>query len=115
MRASWTIFVIFMPMIDMESSDESCILSTMHFVTEQAIRYNTSPALTFDQPLYWKGIEIQQSQDDASPFERILLRLCGLHTSVSFLGSIGHLMTSSSLQTMLESVYAENTVPYMLT
>ena len=30
--------VIFMPMIDMESSDESCILSTMHFVTEQAIR-----------------------------------------------------------------------------
>ena len=76
---------------------------------------DTSPVLTFDQPLYWKGTEIQQSQDDASPLKEILLRLGGLHTSVSFLGSIGQLMTSSSLQTMLESVYAEYTVPYMLT
>ena len=70
---------------------------------------------TFDQSLYWKGIEIQQSQDDASPLKEILLRLGGLHTSMSFLGSIGHLMTSSGLQTMLDSVYAENTVPNMLT
>ena len=107
--------VIFMPMIDMKSSDESYILSTMHFVTEQARRYNTSPILTFDQPLYWKGVEIQQSLDDTSPLKEILLRLGGVHTSMSFLGSIGHLMTSSGLQTMLESVYAENTVPHMLT
>ena len=86
----------------------------MHFVTEQARRYNTSPIMTFDQPLHWKGIEIQQSQDDASPLKEILLPLGGVHTSMSFLGSIGHLMTSSGLKTMLESVYAENTVPHML-
>ena len=82
--------VIFMPMTDMKSSDELCILSTMHFVTEEARCYNTSPILTFDQPLYWKGIEIKQSQDDASPLKEILLRLGGLHTSMSFLGSTGH-------------------------
>ena len=107
--------VIFMEMLDMKSSDESCILLTIHFVTEQARCYNTSPIPTFDQPLYWKGIEIQQSQYDASPLKGILLRLCGLHTLMSFLGSIRHLMTSSGLQTMLESVYPENTVPHMLT
>ena len=37
--------VIFIPMIDMKLSDESCILSTMHFVTEQAKHYNMSPTL----------------------------------------------------------------------
>ena len=42
--------VTFMPMIDMKSSDESCILSTMHSVTEHAKRYTMSPVLTFDQP-----------------------------------------------------------------
>ena len=106
--------IIFMPMIDMKSSDESCILSTMHFVTDQAKRYDSSPILTFDQPLYWKGIEIQQNENDSSPLKEIVFRLGGLHTSMSFLGSIGHLMTSTGLQTMLECVYAENTVPHML-
>ena len=59
--------VIFMPITDMKSSDESCILSTMHFVTEHAKRYNMSPVVTFDQPLYWKGVEIHQCEDDTSP------------------------------------------------
>ena len=51
--------VIFMPMIDMKSTDYSCILSTMHFVSNQAQKYNKSPILTFNQPLYWKALEIQ--------------------------------------------------------
>ena len=95
----------------MKSSDESCILSTMHFVIEQAKRYNMSPILTFDQPLYWKGIEIQLSEDDTSVLKKIVFRLGGLHTKMSFLGSIGDIMTSSGLQAMLETAYAENTVP----
>ena len=97
---------IFMPMIDMNLSDESCILSTTHFVTEQAKRYNMSPILTFDQPLYWKGTEIQLSEDDMSVLKKTVFRLGGLHTTISFLGSIGHIMTSSGLQAILETVYA---------
>ena len=85
-----------------------------HFVTEQAKCYNMSPILTFDQPLYWKGIEIQLSEDDINVLKKIVFRLGGLHTTMSFLGSIGHIMTSSELQAMLETVCAENTVPYML-
>ena len=86
----------------------------MHFVTEHAKHYNMSPVLTFDQPLYWKGVEIQQCEDDMSPFKDIVFQLGGLHTSMSVLRSIGHRMTSQELQSMLETVYAENTVPYML-
>jgi hypothetical protein len=40
--------VVFLPMIDMSSSDPSCIFSTITFVSKQANRYNSSPILTFD-------------------------------------------------------------------
>ena len=103
--------VIFMPMINMISNDESCISSTTDFVTEETRRYITYPILTFDRPLYWKGTEIQQSQDEANPLKEILVRLGGLHTSVNFFGidqltpmsflGINRLMTSSGLQIML--------------
>ena len=44
--------VFFMPMIDLKSSDEICIYSKMCFVSEHAKRYNYTPILTFDQPLW---------------------------------------------------------------
>ena len=43
--------VIFMPMIDMKSSNESCVLPTM-YVSNQAKQYNVDAISTFNQPLY---------------------------------------------------------------
>ena len=40
--------------------------------------------------------------------------LGGFHTEMNFLGCIGHLMDSSGLQEMLESIYAPNAVVHML-
>ena len=48
----------FEPMIDMHSSDYSCIYSTMCFVEKLAKKYDRDPVLTFDQPLYWKANDI---------------------------------------------------------
>ena len=106
--------VIFMPMIDMKSSDESCILSTMYFVSNQSNHYNVDAILTFDQPLYWKALEIQNNEDDSSQLKNIVLRLGGLHTCMRFLSSIGYLMTSTGLQRMMETLYAKHTVPHMI-
>ena len=72
--------VIFMPMIDMKFSNESCILSTMYFVSNQAKQYNVNKILTFNQPLYWKDLEIQNNLPDSSQLKQIVLRLGGLHT-----------------------------------
>ena len=36
------------------------------------------------------------------------------HTCMSFLGSIGHIMSSSGLHEVLETVYGSDTVPHML-
>ena len=47
--------IIFMPMIDMKATDDTCILSTMHFVATQTQKYNVYPIFTFAQPLYQKS------------------------------------------------------------
>lgn len=49
--------MVLMPMIDMKANDESCILSTMLFVANQAKKFNLSPILTFDQPLFQQMLE----------------------------------------------------------
>ena len=107
--------VFFMPMIDLKSSDEICIFSTMCFVSEQAKLYNYTPILTFDQPLWWKSYEIQQSESSNRDIKDIILRLGGLHTEMSFLGAIGHLMGGSGLQELLEVIYADTAVSHILT
>ena len=57
---------------------------------------------------------IVESEPEESDLRGIVLRLGGFHTEMSFLGSIGHLMDSSGLQEMLESIYAPNVVVHML-
>ena len=103
-----------MPMIDEKSSDFSCIYTTMVFIAKEAKKYDRHPLLTFDQPLYWKAIEIQRHEKKDSIVNDIVLNLGSFHTLMSFLSSIGHFMTGSGLQPLLEQVYAENTVLHIL-
>ena len=103
--------VVFLPMIDLDPSD---IYSTLNFVSKEARRHNSDPVLTFDQPLYWKGRNIIQNEPDDSALKSIVLRLCGFHTEMSFLGSIGSIMNNTGLSELLESVYAPAAVVHML-
>ena len=69
--------------------------------------------LTFDQPLYWKATEIQE-HEKYSTVKDIVLILGSFHILMSYLGSIGHLMSGTGLHSVLEQVYADKTVPHML-
>lgn len=106
----------FLPMIDMDPSDMSCIYSTLRYICSEAKRHHVTPVITFDQPLWWKAqIIIGSGTTEAdSDLEDIVLRLGGFHTEMSFLGSIGHLMSGSGLEEVLGVVYAPNTVTHML-
>ena len=106
--------VIFMPMIDMKSSNESCIYSTMIFISQQSKKFNTSPILTFDQPLWWKSVAIQNSEPPDSELKAIVLRLGGLHMQMSFMGAMGHLMSGSGIEDLLACIYAETAVTHMM-
>jgi len=106
--------VTFMPMIDVNPSDESCIYSTLLFVRDQAKKYNVTPVLTFDQPLWWKATNIISVEPESSDLHRFILRLGGLHVEMSFLGCIGQIMSDTGLRETLELVYSENAVTHML-
>ncbi|CAC5372589.1 unnamed protein product [Mytilus coruscus] len=105
---------VFLPIIDLNPSDLSCIYSTLKFICKEAHRYQKPPVVTFDQPLYWKALCIVTNEKTESDLKQIFLRLGGFHTDMSFLGSIGRLMAGSGLHELLEIVYASNAVNIML-
>lgn len=109
--------VMFLPMIDMNPSDMTCINSTLHFVSDYADyakRHDVVPVVTFDQPLWWKAMTITEGAPLDSHLHSIIPRLGGFHTLRSFLGSTGHLMSGTGLQELLEVIFAVNTVPHMI-
>ena len=106
--------VAFLPMIDMDPSDMTCIYSTLNYVSKEARRHNSDPVLTFDQPLHWKGRNIIQNEPDDNALKSIVLRLGGFHTEMNFLGSIGNIMNNTGLSELLESIYAPAAVVHML-
>ena len=106
--------IISMPMIDQKSTDPMCILSTMDVVCTLAQKYSVVLVLTFDQPLYWKAMELQASQESESTMKSCVLRLGGFHMCMSFLGTIGHIMQGSGLSSISELIYAEGSVPAIM-
>ena len=58
---------------------------------------------------------IIMSEPPGSDLRKIVLRLGGFHTEMSFLGCIGSLMAGSGLKELLEMVYAPNAVEHILT
>ena len=75
----------FLPAINLNLSDESCIYSTLLFVEQQAQQLNfLSLSITFDQPLFIKAFKILKAKDTNT-----VIRLGDFHLLMSFLGGIG--------------------------
>ena len=55
--------VFIAPVINLNLSDENCILTTLLFTQRQATSINVAtPSVTFDQPLWLKAHEIAKSK-----------------------------------------------------
>ena len=63
--------ITFLPMIDLNPSDVTCIFTTLMFVSEQPQRYGKTPVLTFDQPLYQKAMDIICLQNSSNPLHAL--------------------------------------------
>lgn len=82
--------LFFLPMIDMNPSDLSCVYSTLLLVCREARHYQRAHVLTFDQSLFWKAMTIiWMSQITAKSME---IRLGAFHTEMSSLSCIGYIM-----------------------
>ena len=76
----------FEPMFDIPSSDYSCIYSTMLFVSDLARKNGHDSVLTFDQPLYWKAMEITTHEQHKGSFNKMVIMLGTFHACMSFYG-----------------------------
>lgn len=99
--------------LDPTNPNTCTIYSALSFASKQCeIHKISSCIITFDQPLYIKAAEITASSSDLS---NVIIRLGGFHLLMSFLGSIGFIMTGSGLDALWETVYAPASVMHMLT
>lgn len=99
-------FFTFLPIVDLNPSNETCIYSTLLYIENQALQLGIPvPCVTFDQPLWIKAIKIIKSK-----LLKIVCRLGGFHTMISFVGSIGSVMKGSGLEEALETAYGPNAV-----
>ena len=76
---------LFLPMIDLDPGDLSCIYSTLQYISSHARRHNVSTVVTFHQPLWLKAVTLWASDNAISS----IINLGGFHRIMSFLGAIG--------------------------
>ncbi len=81
---------------------------------EQASHYRCIPIITFDQPLWFKALNIVHNEPNDSELKSIVLRLGAFHMQMSYLGCIGHLMVGTGLREVLELIYAGNAVDHIM-
>ena len=105
--------ITFLPTIDMSPTEPSCILSTLHYVNTMC-RGRITPVLTFDQPLYWKAMNIIANMPENSPLKNVVLRLGPFHIMMSYLASIGHIMGGSGLKDALQTIHGEVAATHVL-
>jgi len=104
----------FLPTINHNPSDISCVYSTLMHANECASLAGKTLVITFDQPLYWKAKCIVYAEPATSTLRNAIIVLGGFHTRMSFLGAFGFLMTDSRLLEILSQVYVPKTVHSML-
>ena len=98
-----------LPLIDLNPIDESCIYSTLIHTINQAKYLNIeTPCVTFDQPLWIEVFETVKTKN-----LRIVLRLGGFHSLMSFVGSVCFSMEGCGLEKFFETVYGKDTVIHM--
>ena len=120
--------ISFVPFINAPPSDYHTLYTAAVEAMKKTQYHNMKTCiLTFDQPLYIKMIDIINTgslEREKLPQElhlnlpydiKIIARLGGFHTVMSYMGFIGYTMAGSGLKELLCEVYAEKTVDHILT
>ncbi|KAE8743262.1 hypothetical protein FOCC_FOCC011142 [Frankliniella occidentalis] len=103
-----------LPFVNLNPSDPSTISTCLHFAAEQArIHHQKFCPVTFDQPLFWKAAEMVSASPQNSPLRKVIVRLGGFHLLMSFMGSVGNVMSGSGVEDLWATVYAKNTVQHI--
>lgn len=107
--------IYFSPFIHANPTDYNTIFTAIKESVDETMRLNMKTCVvTFDQPLYIKARDIVGAYNFGDEI-KVVVRLGGFHTVLSFLGSIGFIMKDSGFEELLLTVYGENTVDKIIT
>lgn len=102
--------ISFLPIIDLNPTDENCIYSTLLYICDQENKLRVKvPYVIFHQPLWQKFVSIIEEAK-----LRIFCRLGGFHMMMRYLGSIGNLIKGFCVEDLFIEVYGENTVSHIM-
>jgi len=106
---------MFLPFIHHSASNYNTIFTTLNYAFDNEKLHGRKICIvTFDQPLYMKAREIVAASETESKFSKIIVKLGGFHLLMSFLRSIGYIMTGSGIKEALSVIYVPNAVDKML-
>ena len=95
---------IYLPLIDMIPSDPDTIMTALTQAQHLTLKTGQKYVIcTCDLQLYRLATHITRTYQDK--FENVILRLGGMHSLMSFVGSIGTLMEESGLSEILSDVF----------
>ena len=97
----------FLGIIDLPSTDMSCVYTTLLFVEAQhkKMKLPGHGVCTFDQPLWQKAMIVKAHMNI-----HMVIMLGNFHVQMSFLGCIGYVMTNSGLEKAHISIYGDKYV-----
>lgn len=102
----------FLPFINAPPSQLKTLNTALHYANKQCLAIGQKTCIvTFDQPLYYKARTIIANSKELCD---IILRLGGFHFLMSFLGSIGNIMSGSGLDDCWSVIYALESIKQML-
>lgn len=106
--------IIPLPFVNMDPGNLNTIYTALLFAAEKCKHYKKPCIVTFDQPLFQKAVDIVTASNESNIVSSVIVRLGGFHTLMSFMGSVGNIMAGSGLEQLWSTVYAQNTVPHLM-
>ena len=96
---------MYMPLIGMTPSDPDTIMTALR-QAQQITSYRGQDYVMFTADLQLYRVAVNILWFYPEQFDNLVLRLGGIHTEMSFIGSIDSLMTERGLFELLESTFA---------
>lgn len=91
--------IICIPFVNNPPTDMDTIFTVLSYGHDKCIEFSQKKVfVTFDQPLYIKAREIIARYSNSSNLNNVIILLGGFHLQMSFMGSIGYIMSGSGIR-----------------
>ncbi|KAL7289552.1 hypothetical protein TKK_0016524 [Trichogramma kaykai] len=105
--------IICLPFINAPPSNLTTLNTAIHHAKKECLKLNKKMCfVTFDQPSYYKAKMIVSEKPSLN---MVKIRLGGFHLLMSYMGSIGYIMSGSGLEELWTTIYAGESVKKMVT